>query len=103
MATIRLLDYSGPAKDLPAGPEPRVVTEDVSAVLKRIITPHLEDAGQSVALIAERAETSTRTVYRVLSATTKTLRLDLADRLCLAAGAHISECRLEFPPDSAIT
>jgi hypothetical protein len=52
------------------------------------------DEGASVTLIAERAETSTRTVYRVLADHRPTISLDLADRLVLAAGAHITDADL---------
>ena len=83
-------------------PEPRVLTEDVQIVLRRIVRPDQEDEGDSVATIAEKAGTSTRTVYRVLAGTTKTLSLDLADRLCIAADTHLSECRLQWP-DGTVT
>lgn len=76
--------------------EPRVPTEDVQRILLRIVKPDQDDEGDSVATIAAAADTSTRTVYRVLAGTTKTLSLDLADRLCIAADAHLSECRLIF-------
>jgi DNA-binding phage protein len=79
------------------GPEPRVVTADVQRVLRRVID---DDAGVAVAIIARRADVSTRTVYRVLnpSESKPTISLDLADKLCLAAGTHISsECNLEWP------
>lgn len=82
--------------------EPRVPTEDVQKILRRIVRPDEDDTGDSVATIAMKAETSTRTVYRVLAGTTKTLSLDLADRLCIAADAHLSECRLQWP-DGSIT
>lgn len=82
--------------------EPRVVTEDVQNILKRVVRPDDDDEGNSVALIAEKADTSTRTVYRVLAGTTYTLSLDLADRLCLAADAHLTECRLSWP-DGQVT
>lgn len=82
--------------------EPRVLTEDVQIVLRRIVRPDQEDEGDSVATIAEKAGTSTRTVYRVLAGTTKTLSLDLADRLCIAADTHLSECRLQWP-DGTVT
>jgi DNA-binding transcriptional regulator/RsmH inhibitor MraZ len=74
-----------------------VLTEDVQVILRRVVRPDQEDEGDSVATIAEKADTSTRTVYRVLAGTTKTLSLDLADRLCIAADAHLSECRLSWP------
>lgn len=82
--------------------EPRIPTVDVQAILQRIVQPGQESEGDSVATIAMKADTSTRTVYRVLAGTTKTLSLDLADRLCIAADAHLSECRLAWP-DGRVT
>lgn len=84
------------------GPEPRVVTSDVQAILRVVIQPGIEDTGESVALIAEKAGISTRTVYRVLQGTTDTISLDLADRLCLAADSHLRLCKLMWP-DGSIT
>jgi hypothetical protein len=81
----------------PANGEPKVLTEDVRIILRRVIRPDDDDGG-SVQMIAERAETSTRTVYRVLSPThSDAISLDLADRLCLAAGSHVALCRLRWP------
>lgn len=99
MAT--LLDY---VLEKHEGPEPRVITEDVQALLRLRIRPGDDDAGASVALIADAAKVSTRTVYRVLNPdeSKPTISLDLADRLCLAAGGHISRCRLLWP-DGRIT
>lgn len=79
--------------------EPKVVTADVARILRRVIVPGDDDSGESVNLIAERAETSTRTVYRVLKETTPTLSLSLADRLLVASGGHISECALVWPEE----
>lgn len=87
------------------GPEPRVLTADVKAVLRRVVRPDDEDGGEAVAMIAERAKVSTRTVYRVLNPDPQkeTISLDLADRLCIAAGVHIAfSCRLQWP-DGSIT
>lgn len=84
------------ASTTPREVEPRVLTEDVQNILRRSVQPGNDDAGDSVTKIAKAADTSTRTVYRVLAATTETISLDLADRLCLAADAHLSECRLVF-------
>lgn len=90
------------------GPEPRVLTEDVRDLLRRVVRPGDDDSGESVSLIAEKAGVSTRTVYRVLNpAPTEdgrpaTISLDLADRLCLAAEAHVALCRL-FWPDGRTT
>ncbi len=80
------------------GPEPRVLTEDVQAILRNVIRPGTEEGDASVALIAEKAKVSTRTVYRCLNPdeSKKTISLDLADRLCLAAGSHLLTCRLQF-------
>lgn len=86
------------------GPEPRVLTEDVQAVLRRVIRPG-EDDGAAVATIAERADVSTRTVYRVLNPdeSKPTIALDTADKLCIAAGVHIAfTCRLVWP-DGTVT
>lgn len=82
------------------GEEPKVLTADVRRVLRRIIRPDDDDSGASVALIAERAQRSTRTVYRVLQGTTETISLDLADRLCLASGAHLMQCRMRWKDGS---
>lgn len=85
------------------GPEPRVVTAAVQAVLREIIRPDDEDSGRSVALIAERAGVSTRTVYRVLNPGKRddgepaTISLDLADRLCRAADSHLNRVLLYWP------
>jgi len=70
------------------GPEPRVVTADVQAVLRARVRPGDDEAGESVTLIAENARVSARTVYRVLQADKPELSLALADALCLAAGTH---------------
>lgn len=82
--------------------EPRVLTQDVQRVLQRIVRPEDADAGDSVIMLAQRADTSARTVYRVLSKTTDTISLDLADRLCLAANSHLAECALVWP-DGRVT
>lgn len=81
------------------GPEPRVLITDVQAILKAVIRPGDEDSGKSVALIAHRAEVSTRTVYRVLNPEEgkESISLDLADNLVLAAGSHLALCTLVWP------
>lgn len=76
------------------GPEPRVLTADVQAILRRVVRPGDDDGGHSVSLIAERANVSTRTVYRVLQGDKPSLGLNLADALVLAAGSHLASCRL---------
>lgn len=74
--------------------EPRVLTEDVQTILRRLVRPDDEDSGESVVKIAAAAKTSARTIYRILARTTETISLDLADRCCIAAGTHLMECRL---------
>jgi hypothetical protein len=81
-----------------SGPEPRVRTSDVQAILLRVVRPG-EDDGSAVALIAERANVSPRTVYRVLNPdeNKETISLDLADRLCIACGVHLaSVCTMVY-------
>lgn len=81
--------------------EPRVLTEDVQTILRRIIRPDAEDDGDSVAMVAMKSNTSTRTVYRVLSRTTHSISLDLADRLVThGADAQLFECRLVWADGS---
>lgn len=96
-----LLDYELERHD---GPEPRVVTADVQEILQRVIRPGSDEAGESVSLIAHKAKVSTRTVYRCINPdeSKPTISLDLADRLCVACDAHISECRLEWPDGTVV-
>lgn len=82
--------------------EPKVLTSDLQSVLRRVVQVDQEGDGPSVATIAEKANTSTRTVYRAIAGTTPHTSLDLADRLCIACGVHLSECRLVWP-DGSIT
>ena len=86
------------------GPEPRVLTADVQALLRLRVQPDDDSSGESVTLIAENADVSARTVYRVLGGDKETLSLDLGDKLCLAAGTHpaIAGIRLVWP-DGSIT
>jgi hypothetical protein len=87
------------------GSEPRVLTEDVQTILRKKVQPTEETGnGQAVGLIAEKAGVSTRTVYRVLNPDEAkvTISLDLADRLCIAAGAHVAACKLVWP-DGRVT
>ena len=86
------------------GPEPRVLTADVQEILRRRIRPGDEDAGESVARIAERAGVSTRTVYRVLNpAESKpTISLELADDLVMAADSHLAHCRMVLSDGSIV-
>ena len=79
-----------------------MVAVDVQRVLRQVIQPDLADEGEAVQRLAERAKTSTRTVYRVLNPKPRedgrpaTIKLDLADRLVVAAGRTLAEigCRV---------
>jgi hypothetical protein len=75
-------------------PELRVITEDVKAIIEKALQTEHEEYGLSVSVLAEKAGTSTRTVYRVLAVERKTVSLSLADNLCVAADAHVGECRM---------
>jgi hypothetical protein len=84
-----------------AGDSPKVLTEDVRAILLQVIRED-DDTG-AVSTLAEKARTSPRTVYRVLSHKhAEAISLDLADRLCIAAGSHVALCRLRWP-DGSVT
>jgi hypothetical protein len=78
--------------------EPRILAEDVRRIICTVIDPENPDNGEAVANFAERAGTSTRSIYRILSRKAGTatkppsLRLDTADRMVTAAGRHLSEC-----------
>lgn len=103
------------------GPEPKVLVVDVQAILRGKVRPGEDGEGESVRMIADRAEVSTRTVYRALNPkmkdpdnpegppipvppgnTTVGIGLDLADRLCLRADAHLSHCRLLMADGSVV-
>jgi hypothetical protein len=78
------------------------MTADVQRLLRRVVRPDLDDSGESVVMLAQRAGTSARTVYRILSCTTETINLDLADRVALAADGHLSSCRLQLADGSVV-
>lgn len=85
------------------GAEPRVLTADVQAVLQRVIRPG-GDAGESVTLIAEKADISTRTVYRVLQRSSDTISLAQADNICRACDVHPRQAGIRLVwSDGAIT
>lgn len=81
--------------------EPRVLTADVRVVLLRALSSYDADEGESVAMLAERAGKSTRTIYRILGESTESISLGLADAVIVAAGGHLTDCRLLWP-DGAI-
>jgi IS30 family transposase len=81
---------------------PKVCTEDVKAALWKAIQPVFEGKfephdGMSVAVLAERAHVSTRTIYRVLDEDkpyAPLMNLEMADDLLTAADVHIWEVRV---------
>jgi hypothetical protein len=81
--------------------EPRVLTEDVRTVLIRWGLGN-EDSFRTVAELAEASGTSTKTVRQVMANGSKSISLDTADRLVIAAGGHLSECRLVLPDDRVV-
>ena len=76
--------------------EPRVVASEVLAIMERYLERqnHLQ-RGEAVEVLAERAGISTRTVYRILEGNRKWLDLDQADRLLIAADAHLTDVTVE--------
>ena len=79
--------------------EPVVVAEGIQRVLSQVIQPNDPDSGEAVQLLAERANTSPRTIYRCLAGNNPTIKLDLADRICLAVGRQLAEigCEVVLP------
>lgn len=71
--------------------EPRVVAEDVAAVVRRYLDkyPSVEAARQQM---AEEVGCSTETVKRLTRGAWETIDLDLADRMLVVCGGHLSEC-----------
>jgi hypothetical protein len=77
-----------------------VLAEDLRGILLRELrtTGDPDDKeGDSTALLAEKAETSARTINRIIRGKTATVSLALADRLLVATGHHLFEVRLVFP------
>ena len=79
-----------------------MLTADVCAVLRRAVRPDDPDEGEAVQVVAERAQTSTRTIYRILGGHSRSINLDLADRVVLAADGHLSDCRLVMPDGEVV-
>lgn len=78
--------------------EPSVWTADVRRALVKRIRPESPDAGDSVVVVSERSEVSTRTIYRILKGEyDRLMELDVADRLLIACDKELWECHLEFP------
>lgn len=82
--------------------EPRVVAEDLIELLNRAgyYAPRSGRDGLPLAPLAERAGSSVKTLSKLLRGKWETIDLGLADRICVAIGEHVSECRLD-PPDES--
>jgi AcrR family transcriptional regulator len=85
------------------GPEPRVLSADIKAVLEETIRPDDPDSGLSVAQVADRAGCSTRTIYRHLSPEKPDMALHLADQLCRACEVRMRDRVRLVWPDGLIT
>lgn len=70
-----------------------MAAEDVADVVRKYLAryPNVEAARQQV---AEEVGRSAETVKRVTDGKWETLDLDLADRLLVACGGHLSECHV---------
>jgi hypothetical protein len=80
--------------------EPRVVARDLIRLLNRAgyFAPRSGRDGLPLAPLAADAGSSVKTLSKLLKGEWYTIDLDLADRLCVAVGEHISECDLVPPP-----
>jgi len=80
--------------------EPKVVADDLIAILNRYgyFAPSSGKEGLPLAPLAEQAKIHPTTLSKLLRHKWKTIDLGLADRLCVALGASVNECRLD-PPD----
>lgn len=85
------------------GPEPRVLAADIQAVLEETIRPDDPDNGLSVSQVADRADVSTRTIYRHLSPEKPDMALQLADQLCRACEVRMRDRVRLVWPDGSIT
>lgn len=77
------------------GSEPRVLKSEVRRMLRTVIRPEDEDMGEAVTAVAERANVSTRTVYRVLAPESAgsppdSITLAISDQLCRSCGTHLA-------------
>ncbi len=72
--------------------EPRVRRAAVRALLLSRLRLDVEGIGESVVVLAEHSGVSPRTIYRVLApgGERATIALELADRLLIAVGEHLS-------------
>ena len=84
------------------GTEPRVVASDLIAILNRAgyYAPRSGREGLPLAPLAEQAKSSVKTLSKLLRCEWETIDLGLADRLCVALGANVNECRFD-PPDKS--
>jgi len=77
-------------------PEPKVNGADVCRILEEYIAryDHMP-RGEAVEILAFRAEVSTRTIYRILQGSRAWLDLGQADRLLVAADAHLNDVEVK--------
>lgn len=80
--------------------EPRVIAKDLITILNRhgYFEPRSKREGLPLAPLADSAETSVKTLSKLLRGTWETIELGLADRLCVAVGSNVNECGFD-PPD----
>lgn len=74
--------------------EPRVVARDLIRLLNcaGYFAPRSGRDSLPLAPLAEAAESSTKTLSKLLRGEWYTIELGLADRLCVAIGEHLREC-----------
>jgi hypothetical protein len=74
--------------------EPRIIARDLIAVLNEngYFAPRSGRDSLPLAPLAERAESSTKTLSKLLRGEWYTIDLGLADRICVTLGEHLSAC-----------
>lgn len=85
---------------MPAKKEIRVMAVDIKQVLLRTRSAAVgktEEAKNSRKALAEVAGCSSRTVDRIMADERETIELDMADRIVIAAGGGLNECRVLLP------
>ena len=85
---------------MPAKKEIRVMAADIKAILIRTRSAsagNSDEAKHSRKALAEVAGCSSRTIDRIMADERETIELDMADRIVLAAGGGLNECRVLLP------
>ena len=74
--------------------EPRIIARDLIKLLNLAgyYAPRSGRDSLPLAPLAESASSSTKTLSKLLRGEWYTIDLDLADRICVAVGEHVSEC-----------